>query len=107
MRQTQGTIRSKSPDWQPWLLYFLRALQQQKVRLQRKLELERILLSGLPALSVRLLDLCREHGRLTVAAAVRLTGANRNTVKDDLSRMTKAGHMVQNGAGRGTWYTLL
>jgi hypothetical protein len=33
LRQTQGTIRTESPDWQPWLLFFLRALQQQKRRL--------------------------------------------------------------------------
>jgi Fic family protein len=33
LRQTQGTIRSRTPDWQPWVIYFLRALQQQKNRL--------------------------------------------------------------------------
>ena len=33
LRQTQGTIRTESPDWQPWLLFFTRALQQQKHRL--------------------------------------------------------------------------
>ncbi len=25
LRQTQGTIRTDSPDWQPWLIFFLRA----------------------------------------------------------------------------------
>lgn len=107
LRQTQGTIRSSNPDWQPWLQYFLNALQQQKARLERKLERERILLGSLPDLSVRLLDLCRDHGRLTVGAAVKLTGANRNTVKDHLSRLTKAGHLARRGAGRGTWYALV
>jgi Fic family protein len=29
LRQTQGTIRTKSPDWQPWLIFFLRALAEQ------------------------------------------------------------------------------
>ncbi len=106
LRQTQGTIRSAKPDWQPWLLYFLKALQQQKTHLARKLERERILLGSLPELSLQLLDLCREHGRISVAEAVTLTGANRNTVKDHLSRLTKAGHLARHGAGRGTWYTL-
>tara|TARA_R110000751_G_scaffold8822_2_gene33919 strand:+ start:986 stop:1798 length:813 start_codon:yes stop_codon:yes gene_type:complete len=27
LRRTQGTIRSGTPDWQPWLGFFLRALQ--------------------------------------------------------------------------------
>jgi len=26
LRQTQGTIRSNAPNWQPWLLFFLRSL---------------------------------------------------------------------------------
>ena len=56
--------------------------------------------------SVRLLDLSREHGRLTVAMAVELTGANRNTVKDHLNRLTRAGRLARHGAGRGTWYSL-
>src|SRR5579859_5275524 len=33
LRQTQGTIRSQTPDWQTWIGYFLRALEQQKRRL--------------------------------------------------------------------------
>jgi Fic family protein len=26
LRVSQGTIRTATPDWQPWLMYFLRAL---------------------------------------------------------------------------------
>lgn len=106
LRRTQVTIRSSEPDWKPWLTFFLTALRQQQVRLDAKLERERILLDRLPELSVRLLDLGREHGRLTVAMAVELTGANRNTVKDHLNRLTKAGRLARRGAGRGTWYSL-
>ena len=81
-------------------MFFLGALRRQQVRLSAKLERERILLGRLPDLSVRLLDLCREHGRLTVAMAVDLTGANRNTVKDHLSRLTRAGHLSRrSGSG--------
>ena len=106
LRQTQVTIRTSEPDWGPWLMFFLGALRQQQVRLSAKLERERILLGRLPELSVHLLELCREHGRLTVAMAVDLTGANRNTVKDHLRRLTRAGHISRRGAGRGTWYAL-
>lgn len=63
-------------------------------------------MGALPELSVQLLDLCREHGRLTVAEAAKATGANRNTVKDHIGRLTRAGHLVRHGAGRGTWYAL-
>lgn len=106
LRETQLTIRSEKPDWSPWLLFFLDALKRQKDRLERKLEQERLLLRRLPELSVQLLELCRERGRINVADAVGLTGASRNTIKDHLSRLTKAGHLMRHGAGRGTWYAL-
>ena len=106
LRRTQRTIGTNEPDWTPWLFFFLKALQQHKTLLARKLERERVLLGALPELSVQLLECCREHGRLTVATARELTGANRNTVKDHLRRLTKAGHLVRHGAGRGTWYAL-
>ena len=106
LRRTQRTVGTNEPDWTPWLLFFLKALQQHKTLLARKLERERVFLGALPELSVQLLECCREHGRLTVATARELTGANRNTVKDHLRRLTKAGHLVRHGAGRGTWYAL-
>src|SRR6202035_5896413 len=28
LRQTQTTVRTDTPNWQPWLLFFMRALQQ-------------------------------------------------------------------------------
>lgn len=38
LRQTQGTIRTDTPNWQPWILFFLKALAQQKRRLAAKVE---------------------------------------------------------------------
>lgn len=31
LRQTQGTIRAESPNWQPWLVFFLRSLAERGV----------------------------------------------------------------------------
>lgn len=104
LRRTEGTLRTDAPDWQPWLEFFLRALQQQKARLEKKIERERLVLGELPELSVRILELAREHGRVSVAEAARATGASRNTIKDHLKALTRAGHLEQHGAGRGTWY---
>jgi Fic family protein len=50
LRLTQGTLRSDTPNWQPWVLFFLRALQQQKQRLELRLEKEKILMMQLPDL---------------------------------------------------------
>jgi len=104
LRRTQGTLRTKTPDWQPWLVFFLSALQQQKARLERKIERERLVLGDLPELSVHILAIVRERGRVSVAEAAKITGANRNTIKDHLKALTKARHLQQHGAGRGTWY---
>ena len=58
LRQTQVTITAEAPNWQPWVKYFLRALVEQKSRLEKKIERERLFLSDLPELSVRILGLC-------------------------------------------------
>jgi Fic family protein len=107
LRRTQRTIRSAKPDWNPWLDFFLHALQQQKGRLQKKIEHERIILGDLPELSVLILELVRERGRITVAEATKASGASRNTVRDHLKALTKSGHLTLHGAGRGAWYGLL
>ena len=107
LRQTQGTLRTGQPDWNPWLEYFLRALQQQKLRLAKKMDRERIILGDLPELSVQILELAREHGKVTVAGAARVTGASRHTVKDHLKSLTQRGYLVLHGAGRGAWYGLV
>lgn len=107
LRRTQVTIRNEDPEWHHWLDFFLNALAQQKARLQKKIERERLVLGDLPDLSVRVLELTRERGRITVAEAAKLTGANRNTIKDHLSALTRAGHLTRHGKGRGTWYGLV
>ncbi len=104
LRQTQTTIRSEKPDWHPWTVYFLRALQQQKRRLEKKIERERIVMEKLPELSLKIMELAREHGRLTISDVVSLTGANRNTAKKHLASLVDANHLEQHGTGKGTWY---
>jgi len=106
LRRTQGTIRSDTPDWNPWLEFFLRALQRHKQRLERKMEREQVMLAALPELSVLILELAREHGRVTVAEAGRVSGASRNTIKEHLKALVEHGHLTLHGAGRGAWYGL-
>jgi Fic family protein len=106
LRQTQGTIRSAAPDWQPWLVFFLRALAEQVRRLSRKVEREKLVLGTLPQLSLQLVEFAREHGRLTMGDAIRLTGGSRNTLKLHLRALVERGHLEQQGSGRGVWYQL-
>lgn len=104
LRRTQGTIRTDTPDWQPWLNFFLRSLQQQKARLEIKLTRERVLMAKLPPLSIEIVDLIKKHGQLKLAQIVELTGANRNTLKKHLASLVAAQHITKHGVGKGTTY---
>ena len=106
LRQTQGTIRSDTPNWQPWVLFFLRALQQQMKLLARKVEREKIILSAMPELSLQIIEFAREHGRVTISNIVTLTGTSRNTLKPHFRQLLGKGQLVLHGCGRGAWYAL-
>ena len=106
LRQTQGTIKKEKPDWQPWLLFFLRALRQQMQRLAKKVEREKLILSSLPELSVQILDQARAHGRVSIGDVVKITGASRNTLKEHFRFLTEKGYLAMHGKGRGVWYSL-
>ena len=106
LRKTQLTIRSDAPDWQPWIVFFLRALRQQMRRLAEKVEKEKLMLAAMPELAARILDEARAHGRVTIGGMVQLTGASRNTLKEHFRKLVENGHIKQFGTGRGTWYGL-
>jgi len=106
LRQTQGTLRTDHPDWQPWIVFFLRALQQQMVRLDQKIEREKKILAALPEPSLHILEFAREHGRVTIGEMARLTGINRNTLKKHFSRLVEQRRLELRGRGRGAWYSL-
>lgn len=106
LRRTQGTLRSDTPDWVPWLTFFLKALQRQVRRLRDKVERERLLVAKLPDLSIQILDHARDHGRITIADAVTFTGSSRNTLKLHFKALKEQGLLVLHGQGRGAWYCL-
>lgn len=106
LRQTQGTIRTDTPNWRAWATFFIRSLAEQVTRLERKIERERLVLAVLPTLSLKIVELAREHGRVTIGEAIKLTGANRNTLKQHFRALVERGQLNQYGAGRGTWYEL-
>ena len=106
LRRTQGTLGEPSPDWEPLVLFFLRALQRQKARLEVKVAREQAWGTALPALSVRILELAREHGRVTTAQIETLTGESRSTIKARLTSLTQSGQLARHGQGRSTWYAL-
>lgn len=104
LRQTQSTIRNEKPNWQSWLAFFLRAMQQQKRRLAVKVEREKLALAVMPELAVKILDYARDHGRVTMGDVARTTGASKNTLKEHFRNLVDKQHLVKHGGGRSTWY---
>lgn len=86
-----------------WLTLFLRSLLAQKDVLARRVERER-LLTSLSPLEQQVLQLTRERGHLSLAQAVTLTGANRNTLKRSFRVLVEHGSLRLVGAGRGARY---
>ena len=106
LRQTQGTVRTESPNWQPWLVFFLRSLAEQVRRLEKKVEREKIVLAAMPELQLQIVEFAREHGRVTIGEAIKLTGASRNTLKQHFRALVERGTVKRHGSGRGVWYDL-
>jgi predicted HTH transcriptional regulator len=75
-------------------------------RLEKKVEREKIVLASLPELSLQIVEFAREHGRVTIGEAIKLTGASRNTLKQHFRALVERGRLNQHGGGRGVWYEL-
>lgn len=86
-----------------WIEFFLDCLVTQKNVLSRKLENEKTLLS-LPKLSEQIIFVLKEHGKLSLSEIVKMTQANRNTVKVHLSKLVFEKKIQKEGIGKGTIY---
>lgn len=106
LRSAQGTLDKDESHLTDWLRFFLLCLVEQKNSLAEKVKRER-LMTSLSALDEQLLQLARQHGRLTLTVAQTLTKANRNTLKLHLRQLVQAGRLNLLGRGRSSWYEIL
>lgn len=106
LRQTQITLSLEVPNFTPWLLFFLRALSKQKIHLEEKIRREQVLMYHVSPLGSQILTLLADHGKLHAADLVRLTSANRNTLKKQLADLVATGHLMRLGKGKATMYAL-
>jgi hypothetical protein len=51
-------------------------------------------------------EFAREHGRITMMDAIKLTGASRNALKQHFRDLTGHNYLEQHGSGGGVWYGL-
>lgn len=57
-------------------------------------------MTQLPELSVKILELVREHGRITIGDAIVITGVSRNTLKSHFQKLVRDSHLEKHGIGK-------
>jgi len=105
LRRTQATLKNDKPNFDPWLLFFLRALKNQKDRLAAKIKHEPRI-EALHPDGLKIFEQIKLTGRITTSEAEKLTSAPRPTVKTRLTELVKRGLIALYGKGRGAWYGL-
>lgn len=105
LRLSQATIKTEVPDFQPWLLYFLRSLHKQIDRLKFTINREKITHASLPKLADQILQLVQERQKITVADVIKVTSVPRSTAKKYLTNLVDQKYLVRHGQGRTVWYT--
>jgi Fic family protein len=104
LRRTQTTLASKKPDWEAWLIFFLRSLVKQKDALAKKIAIEDTQATDLHPLAKKIVALLPDHETLTLSQIVKLTQGKPSTVKLRLKELIEKGYLVPKGQGRGAHY---
>ncbi len=107
LRQTQTTLSSEQ-NYEPWLMFFLKTLQKQKIRLEYKLEhpkTKKLSNLDLPEISAKIMEVFEHKNRATISELSELTGVNLNTIKKHLANLVENNYLVKHGKTRGVWYT--
>ena len=105
LRSTQKTLERDEPNWNIWLSYFLSSLTAQIRNLKRKIENEH-LLRAMPEQSLRIIELIKSRGPISIADAETLLKVNKYTLRDHFKRLIEEGHIMRVGNGRASKYNL-
>jgi len=104
LRRTQTTLNSEKPDWEAWLIFFLRSLVKQKDTLANKIALNETHSEDLHPLAKQIVALLPDHETLTLSQIVTLTKGKPSTIKLRLKELVGKGYLVPKGQGRGAHY---
>ena len=109
LHRTQKNIWGKKVDYEPWLSYFLTALQKQKRHLEEKIN---TLLNKKPQPGMvkitrnqkAILDLFDENPELITAEIASKLSMNIETIKKNLKILVDSGCLIKHGTTKGAWY---
>ena len=103
--QAQAGIWSGTADIEPWLDYFAEVLDRHRTRAEANLRSD-AQETDLSPLQAAILTAVKEHGSVDAGLLLKTTGANRNTLKDNLRRMVDRGVLERSGQRRTARYRL-
>ncbi len=93
------------PNVEPWIEFFVKLLDRHREKVDLKIALEQRT-HAFPPLQQAILEAVREHGTVGAGLLLEATGANRNTLKDNLRKLVDHGVLQKHGERRGTLYRL-
>jgi Fic family protein len=94
-----------APNLEAWVAYLLEVIDENRARLHSVLETESKA-ARLSPLQQKVMETLGAHGTVDAALLLNATGANRNTLKDNMRRLVKLGLVEKMGERRGTRYRL-
>lgn len=105
LQQTQRTLRSREPNFYPWLSFFFMALETQVDTLSARInEIKGI--QKLSKISMDILHAIQIHQQLSISQLSELLSINRNTIRNHVYQLVHRKYLRQNGQGRGVYYTI-
>jgi Fic family protein len=104
LRRTQTTLASQQPDWEAWLIFFLRSLVKQKDALAKKIAFEDTQTTDLHPLAKKIVALLPDHETLALGQIVKLTKGKPSTVKLRPKELVEKGYLQPRGQWRGAHY---
>jgi len=105
LRKSQHALKGSQPEF-TWTEFFLEVLKKQKDSLLEKIQREK-LADTLPSLSLKIIELAKQHGRIRISFLEKTLQENRNTIKKHIQQLCKRNILMLHGKGRGVYYTLL
>jgi Fic family protein len=103
LRRGQTDMENGNNGLTDWVTFFLKCMQNQKLNLEKKLETE-ALIEKLPELSIQIIEIIKARGQTSLQQILKITNANRNTIKAHLKKLTQTGYLEMIGRGKGAKY---
>ncbi len=101
----QDRLWSGEANIEPWIDFVVEVLDRHRERVEGKLDLESEAVTY-PPLQQAILQTVQEHGTVGAGLLLEATGANRNTLKDNLRKLVRRGVLERIGERRGARYRL-